>query len=462
MASIIIYNINTHLLNQTIDNIIDLTPPQYLDEIIICDDRDELAKEPIEINDSRVKIQRTFNIGCANAWNQAVKDSISHHLIFILGTVKVSNDWIQPLLDRLTDEQTIASPRIHSLNTRFWTTESNYYNYIGWRWDFTRYNRLVSDVAPSVLSHCFAMNKQWLYHIGGFDNGMVGVGGEDIEISIRTWLYGGQIQLADTSIVAADFNVIYNGHNYSRIIDSWCDGFKNPKQVLSNNKINNLLAFKNQAKYDFQWYIENIQPELASLHKLQQIGSNRHIAVVYPGPSIDIIDKSLLNRYDLIIGVDHIAQYIKCDFVITNQVSILYALRQKYRYDQFILPLTILDYTNGKYVSSQSISSSFNLIEFAAINKISLSPPFCDFGDLILSMVQVLISINPKSITIYGYDNKIINGRKYAASIHEYDDLIAVENENELKRMTYNDYVLDALSKQALEMGIPILRTSYA
>lgn len=51
----------------------------------------------------------------------------------------------------------------------------------------------------------FFITKRWWTEIGGMDDGMKQWGGENIDISLRTWLCGGQILIAKTSYLAHAF-----------------------------------------------------------------------------------------------------------------------------------------------------------------------------------------------------------------------------------------------------------------
>ena len=57
------------------------------------------------------------------------------------------------------------------------------------------------DRSPMTMG-MFATTKQWWQEIGGMDDGLLIWGGENIEISLRTWLCGGEIVVARESIGA--------------------------------------------------------------------------------------------------------------------------------------------------------------------------------------------------------------------------------------------------------------------
>lgn len=51
----------------------------------------------------------------------------------------------------------------------------------------------------------FFITKKWWTEIEGMDTGMLQWGGENIDISLRTWMCGGQIVVADKTYIAHAF-----------------------------------------------------------------------------------------------------------------------------------------------------------------------------------------------------------------------------------------------------------------
>ena len=77
----------------------------------------------------------------------------------------------------------------------------------------------------------FATSKKWWTHIRGMDDGLLEWGGENIEISLRTWLCGGEVVVArDSYIDHAWSNKIHytrSGEIYTRnkmrVAEAWMD-----------------------------------------------------------------------------------------------------------------------------------------------------------------------------------------------------------------------------------------------
>jgi polypeptide N-acetylgalactosaminyltransferase len=94
-----------------------------------------------------------------------------------------------------------------------------------------------------IFLHCqcsmgmFATSKQWWQLIGGMDLGLNTWGGENIEISLRTWLCGGEIRVARGSkidhVFRAKFPYKVSGREYRRnlvrIAEAWMDDYGRQK-----------------------------------------------------------------------------------------------------------------------------------------------------------------------------------------------------------------------------------------
>lgn len=96
-----------------------------------------------------------------------------------------------------------------------------------WSDEFTLY-----DVPIIYPSDTFAINKDFFFEMGGYDEGLILDGGENIDLSFRSWHCGGGIFEIPCSKVAlfVDFtNPPKEEHvykNYKRINEIWCGIYK--------------------------------------------------------------------------------------------------------------------------------------------------------------------------------------------------------------------------------------------
>jgi len=129
----------------------------------------------------------------------------------------------------------------------------------------------------------FSIDKSYFFQLGSYDNQMEIWGGENLEMSFRIWMCGGQLEIVPCSRVGHIFrkeNSPYTfpdgvsktlAKNFNRLAEVWMDEYKElyyrrkpaaDRQVdfgdISERK---LLRKKLQCK-SFKWYIENITPNM--------------------------------------------------------------------------------------------------------------------------------------------------------------------------------------------------------
>ena len=90
---------------------------------------------------------------------------------------------------------------------------------------------------PAIAGGLFAIKREWLLELGVYDEKMEIWGGENIEISLRMWLCGGEMEIVPCSKVGhiyKDRNVysypkgleITRLCNFKRVARSWLDQFE--------------------------------------------------------------------------------------------------------------------------------------------------------------------------------------------------------------------------------------------
>jgi len=473
MPSIIIYSTDNKYLDKTIDEILDTTPSTLIDEIIVCDDVGSGYAR------SGVKTQLTNRIGRANAWNLAALTSVGEHLIFIKDKTKPSINWISGLVSALNDRpQSIVSPIVHTLDLSLWSSTPSRWKRFGWRWDLNLYDRIcpVGNESPAISSYCIACTKSWFNEIGGFDSGMNSGGGEDIELSLRCWLLGGSVHVCDDSIISVALELDYNTNtinNLARIVEAWmpeyATNFYNAHRIdktkIITGRLTNLIKAQEKQRRAFEWFLNTKQPELIGVYGLKSAATNKNIAVVGCGPSLDYINHAMINRHDVIIGVDYAGLLFDCDFVMTDTLHVAIELQKKYDESKLVVPTMLYNRIIGEIVPTSELLPSANQFEYANKNSVivSVDPPFCDFDNIALTAIHFALFLNPSNVTIYGCDNKIVDGKSHTSRIEYYDGgKLWPDNDGTRRRFALYEYGIDQLGKIAVNVGIPLIRVSHA
>lgn len=472
-TSIIIYTTNVTYLDKTIDGILDNTPSNLIQEIIVCNDGGQ------EYNRDDISVINSSNIGKAKAWNLAFAKAIGETIVFIKGTTKVGSDWLQPILEILKEEPSaLVTPVVHLLDTVLWSSESNRWKRFGWRWDLELYDRIASVArpdSPAISSNCIAVNKNWFAEIGQFDDGMVNGSGEDLELSIRNWLLGGHIFVADESTIACAQEIHGPGtrNNQARIAEVWLPkyaylfyGLKGIKPSdINTGRLDDLLKLRDKQTRTIEWYLSIYMPELYGIYALKNVATKKRVAIVGSGPSLDYIDNGYINAFDIIIGVEHAAKLFDCDYVISDSITVITELRAKYAPSKFVLPMVITNRIVGELIPTSEVMHGAYQFESGVKGTLpnDVNPPFCDVNNILLTAIHFALFLNPVQITIFGCDNKFIGGRSHTTKIAHYEDgKVLFDTDSTRKNMAFYEYCLSRLGELGNISGIPILRLAHA
>lgn len=463
--SIIIYANDLKYLKQTINSILNNIHQSFLAEIIICNDTG------IPHSDNTNKVLNTNFIGYAKACNAATRIATGSHYVFIKSKTKFSPDWANSILKTLRDNpESLVSPIVHTLDLNYWSTEASRWRRFGWRWDLNIYDKSNnSNESPTISTYCIACRSDWFNKLGGFDDNMQYGAGPDIEISLRCWLFGGKVLIDDNTYIAVGIDQDKPSiDNLSRIIEVWMPKYshlfyENLQHTKHNTgKLDNLINLQHHQVKTIEWFINKLQPELGKIYELRNQSVNKSIAIVGIGRSIDFIDTNLINRYDIIIGIDYIPQIIQCDFVITESQQVISSLLESYKKEQFITPNAIINTLTNVSVPTNDIIDGNYQYEHDYITPTSLFQPFIRNDDLMLTAIHLSLFLRPKSITVFGHDTKLIDGKSHTTQINEYNNGdILPDSESTSNKFNKTINNLRILSKLAQSVNIPLLSVSH-
>ncbi len=465
MPSLIIYATNIQYLDRTIDDLLDRTK---LTEIIVCDDANS------GYHRTGVTVLSSTKIGRARAWNQAAVQAQADVLVFLKDKTKPGQDWLLPLLETLiAHPKCLVSPIVHTLDLGLWMTEVGRWRRFGWRWDLNLYDRAYvgSAESPAISSYCIACTKSWFIELGGFDDGLEPGAGEDIELSLRNWLAGGVVRVCDDSIISVALEADYGpqtADNLARIAETWFPAYAGrfyaarslQPQMVSTGRLPTCPTTQ-----PVEWFFAKCQPELFSIYNHRGTAAGKTIAIVAPGPSLDYLNPALINRHDIVIGIDYVGLLFKCDFVLTDSMAVVSELRAVYADNKLVVPLLLQNHLTGQVVAAGTVLPQAQHYELAmaAAAPLAVDPPFCNFENLALTAVHFALFLGPASVTVFGCDHKIIGGKSHTSKIEYYNGgQVWPDTDSIRSKFAVWEYGLDRLGQLAYALKIPLLRMGHA
>jgi len=129
-------------------------------------------------------------------------------IVFLDCHVSPSPGWEEAFLRQMKrsgDHRTVVVPYITALDPDTWQEDKNgpisKACYLLWNADFTWLSNPGRDV-PLMSGGLLALSRRWWQETEGYDEHMVAWGGENIDQSLRTWLCGGRIEVAEGAYIA--------------------------------------------------------------------------------------------------------------------------------------------------------------------------------------------------------------------------------------------------------------------
>ncbi|MCR8927478.1 glycosyltransferase [Priestia megaterium] len=164
----------------------------YSFEIVVVDDNSSDGCCEFLNNYSsaiQIKLIKSKGIGAARARNLGAKNSSGEYLIFCDAHVCFEDFWIegllQPIHDGIADGTT---PGIADIERPYYPGYGQTLNkHLGVEWQVEKTDPFPTAVLPAG---CYAVSRATFFDIGGFDKGFQVWGHEDVEISLKMWLFG--------------------------------------------------------------------------------------------------------------------------------------------------------------------------------------------------------------------------------------------------------------------------------
>ncbi|KAL3127970.1 ricin domain-containing protein [Cryptosporidium hominis] len=313
-ASIIItfYNEPLSTLLRSVHSVLNNTPPPLLREIILVNDgSDMIDLVPGGFLDDYIRllpkvrvVHLTERKGIVGARLSGVRAASAPVIVILDSHIETSRQWLEPQLLRLKESpKSVVMPQIDSIDPVNFAFSN--FSGIGCRLGF-KYSILeqatltgpINDTtpikSPVMAGGLFAMKRDYFWHLGGYDEKFRHWGAENVEISFRIWMCGGQIECTPCSRVFHIFRkkgVGYSSppeslwHNRLRTARVWMDEFYQITEMLAPNpniklgSFDDMLHLKKKLKCKpFRWFLDNVAPEtyITQLDHLLFVGEIRN------------------------------------------------------------------------------------------------------------------------------------------------------------------------------------------
>ncbi|GAB1597396.1 polypeptide N-acetylgalactosaminyltransferase 1-like isoform X14 [Argonauta hians] len=300
---IVFHNEAWSTLLRTVHSIINRSPPELLEEVIMVDDASERGYLGKKLDDYVAKLTAKVHIvrleertGLIRARLKGAAVAKGKILTFLDAHCECSPGWLEPLIAEIhKNRKSVVCPIIDVISDdtfEYITGSDMTWGGFNWKLNFRWYpvpqremqrrdgDRALPTKTPTMAGGLFAIERDYFYEIGSYDEGMDIWGGENLEMSFRIWMCGGQIFIVTCSRVGHVFRKtspyswpggvarIIN-HNTMRIVEVWMDEYKeffykiNPGVRLTDfGDIRERVEFRKRKKCkSFRWYLENIYPE---------------------------------------------------------------------------------------------------------------------------------------------------------------------------------------------------------
>ncbi|XP_045867759.1 LOW QUALITY PROTEIN: inactive polypeptide N-acetylgalactosaminyltransferase-like protein 5 [Meles meles] len=302
IASMVIcfYNEEFNALFRTMSSVINLTPQYLLEEIVLVDDMsdfDDLKEKldhRLEILGGKIKFIRHKQREGLIRWRlNGVACASGDVLVFLESHCKVNHVWLQPLLHAIAkDPRMVVCPLKDPIDyeTLEYRPSPAIRGAFNWHLEFKWDNVFSYEMdgpegptrpiwSPTMAGRIFAINRHYFNEIGQYDRDMELSGAENLELSLRIWMCGGQLFVLPCSRVGHINKPCFPNrpcfmksvtYNNLRLVHVWLDQYKEQffftqpglKSVAYGNISERVELRKRLGCTPFQWYLDNVFPEL--------------------------------------------------------------------------------------------------------------------------------------------------------------------------------------------------------
>nr|XP_004651911.2 polypeptide N-acetylgalactosaminyltransferase 5 [Jaculus jaculus] len=292
-------------LLRSVHSVLNRSPPHLIKEILLVDDfsTKDYLKANLDAYMSQFPKVRILHLkerhGLIRARLAGAQNATGDVLTFLDSHVECNVGWLEPLLERVyLNRKKVACPVIEVINDKdmSYMTVDNFQRGIftwpmnfGWRTippDVVAKNGIKeTDIirCPVMAGGLFSIDKNYFFELGTYDPGLDVWGGENMELSFKVWMCGGEIEIIPCSRVG---HIFRNDNPYSfpkdrmktvernlvRVAEVWLDEYKElfyghgdhlVDQGLDVGNLTQQRELRKKLKCkSFKWYLENVFPDL--------------------------------------------------------------------------------------------------------------------------------------------------------------------------------------------------------
>ncbi|XP_015234034.1 PREDICTED: polypeptide N-acetylgalactosaminyltransferase 5 [Cyprinodon variegatus] len=294
-------------LLRSVHSVLNRSPPHLLKEIILVDDAStkDYLKEQLDKYMSQFPKVRIVRLkerqGLIRARLAGAAVAKGEVLTFLDSHIECNVGWLEPLLERVyLDRKKVPCPVIEVISDKdmSYMLVDNFQRGI-FKWPLVfgwspvpenvikKNNMKDTDPirCPVMAGGLFSIDKKYFYELGAYDPGLDVWGGENMEISFKIWMCGGEIEIIPCSRVGH----IFRGQNpykfpkdrqktvernLARVAEVWLDEYKDlfyghgyqhllDKKVINIGNLTEQIELRKRLKCkSFKWYLENVFPDM--------------------------------------------------------------------------------------------------------------------------------------------------------------------------------------------------------
>ncbi|XP_037542340.1 polypeptide N-acetylgalactosaminyltransferase 5 [Nematolebias whitei] len=349
-------------LLRSVHSVLNRSPPHLLKEIILVDDfsTKDYLKEPLDKYMSQFPKVRIIRLkerqGLIRARLAGAAVAKGEVLTFLDSHIECNVGWLEPLLERVyLDRRKVPCPVIEVISDKdmsYMLVDNFQRGIFKWPLVFSwssvpedvikKNNMTISDPikCPVMAGGLFSIDKKYFFELGTYDPGLDVWGGENMEISFKIWMCGGEIEIIPCSRVGH----IFRGQNpykfpkdrqktvernLARVAEVWLDEYKDifyghgyhhllDKKVMDIGNLTEQIELRKRLKCkSFKWYLENVYPDFSTpLVKAEGLVFNRGLrkclALQKGSLSFEVCNLNKQNQHFNYTWMRHIRQQGLC------------------------------------------------------------------------------------------------------------------------------------------------------